>query len=303
MKASTRSRSITRTGAGCAPRGREASRAAAPTRAAAGPDAASGGPSTPRAPPRPSGGPKGPAPASPGWRRAPVLQDADGPLQLCRCEPVGARVLDERHTPAGRRAVSRRKHVGNGKRVADDERAALVARQHKREAAHVALDDGHPALAAARGFVTRCRRAGPRAIVSERATLEAPVARVVQLRDDDLRHVAPSERDVGGLARALELTRHAQVDRVADDAAAELLRLLLSLARKRPRYGDIAVHEQALAEDALAVSREDQRLHSTCSRATSSTDLHPSRRSPSSTSSRSNCRMCRTPSSPRAASA
>src|SRR5207249_4875808 len=99
-----------------------------------------------------------------------------------------------------------------------------------------------------------------------------------------------------------ELARHAKVDPVAGDLAPEPPRLLLALTRERPAHADLAVHEEALAEDALAVTSQDQRVHSTCSRATSAGDVQPSRRRPSSTSSRSNCSTCDTPSSPAAAS-
>ena len=56
--------------------------------------------------------------------------------------------------------------------------------------------------------------------------LERPVERVVQLRHDEPRHVAVAEREVGGLPRALELARDAEVERLGAQHVAEPARLL-----------------------------------------------------------------------------
>src|SRR5260221_8167798 len=93
---------ITRSDEASAPRGPASVPASAPSPGAAVHVAASGALRRPRAPGRPSGTPGGEARASPGWRRAPALQQRDGLLELVHCEPVRPRVLDERNATTGK---------------------------------------------------------------------------------------------------------------------------------------------------------------------------------------------------------
>src|SRR5215210_2174851 len=107
-----------------------------------------------------------------------------------------------------------------------DDPAALGACEHPPEPASVALDDAASALSSAGNLVVGRRRVGPRAVLLEGSSLVTAVERGVQFRDDEPWHIASGERQVGGLARAFELARDAQVDRIAGDGAAERVRLL-----------------------------------------------------------------------------
>src|SRR5438034_5212849 len=294
---------ITRTAAAPVRTGPVAIRGAEPSRGAVAPGAASAFPSTRRAPAPPNGQARTRRRVSPGWRRAPVLQNGNRAGETGRRQPVRVCVLDQRHTRRGGRPFEACENVRDRQRVGHDEDALLGPSEYEPKAAHVPRDDVQPALAASRRLVPRCSGRRPGAVLLEGAAFEIPVTRVVQLRHDEAGHRAAGERHVGGLPCPVELARHTQVDRIGGDLPPQLARLLFSPNGERPTHSDHAVHQLMLAEDALAVARQDHRLHSTCSRPTSAGDVQPRSRRPSSTSSRKSRRTWTTPSSPSAASA
>src|SRR3954447_25330340 len=128
MNASTRSRRpITRRGAWPSRTGRASIPAVVRTHVEAAREAASGGRGKTPAPERPSGGATARARASPGWRRAPVLEECHGRVELGARETVRARVRDEWEAPRGLLPLLRREDVRDRQRVDHDEDSLLRA--------------------------------------------------------------------------------------------------------------------------------------------------------------------------------
>ena len=144
--------------------------------------------------------------------------------------------------------------------VRDAEHRLLGELEHEPETARVPLRERHPVLAT-RGRLRRAAAPGPAAVLVERLALERPHPRVVELRDDEARHVAPGEREVGRLLDALELRHDAQLDRLVAQQLAE------GPCLRAPRHGEraanpgVAVRERAGAVLALAVTGEEEFPH------------------------------------------
>ena len=171
-------------------------------------------------------------------------------------------VTDERDDP---RDLASADDVGDRKRVGGDEHGFLRPLEHELESAGVARDDLAPRLSALRRLV-RAVFVRPFAVGGKGPALEGPVVRIVQLRDDEPRYVPLRERQVGGLARALELGDDTEVDRVAGERPSELACFLPSGRAERNRGGRISVDEPLGAVFALAVARQDDPTKSQKSR-------------------------------------
>ena len=75
-----------------------------------------------------------------------------------------------------------------------------------------------------------------------RPALEVAQVDVVEQRFLELRHLAVSEREVGGLPRAREARMHAEIERELGDLMAQPLGFCQSLGGERHRDRRVAVH-------------------------------------------------------------
>src|ERR1043166_8524931 len=93
--------------------------------------------------------------------------------------------------------------------MGDDERRALGTPEHEAEPSGIARDDAPPALAAAGHVLAGSAAARPGAILVERPALVAAVTRIVELRHDQPRNLAPREGDLRPPTRPREIGRPA----------------------------------------------------------------------------------------------
>src|SRR5436190_21194342 len=197
---------------------------------------------------------------------SPAFEQRDCLFELASRQPKGLRIHDLLDKRGGIAVLERIQDIANRQPVGDDEHERLGSLENPAVGTHIACDCPAPALPAAWRLDRRFVGGRPFAVVGERVTLEAAEADVVQLRQNEARDLASGEREVGGLANALELTRHAEIDLDVAEPFPEPASLLLADRGQGARDGGIAVDCADDTELALAVAGEDHLVHLACLR-------------------------------------
>ena len=171
------------------------------------------------------------------------------------------RVLDRFLHERGRNEAAHRvDDVPNRERVPDDEGARLRPCEQEPKAGRVASCSLRPALAPTRRGQPWRLGARPFAVCGQEAAVEAPEVDLVQLRDDDTRHVAPVERELERLLRSPELRRDAELDLLARQKLPEPSRLL-DAERRQPLAGRSVRREPRVVRGGKRVPGEEDQLH------------------------------------------
>ncbi len=151
--------------------------------------------------------------------------------------------------------------VANRQPVRHDEDRPFRPGEDRSVRLDVTARDGGSAISASGGLHAGILCSGPAPVVGERFPLVVAHANVVQLGEDEARHVPPGEDKVGGLLHPLELARHAEVDPLTGERRCEQSCLLAPEVGQRAVHARVAVHRPPHAEHALAVPSQNRLLH------------------------------------------
>src|SRR5437764_2875687 len=99
----------------------------------------------------------------------------------------------------------------------DGEHDLLGSLEQDAEAAGEPLDDRRARFRRTRDYLARARGVSPAEVFLERTPLVLPGRVVVELADDEQRHVPSGQSELGRLARARELRNRANADRLGHE--------------------------------------------------------------------------------------